>query len=64
MTLALVCIGAFLALALAAYLLGKKSEKENVAKKAANVAKKQTEIAVNAPKDKDELLDKLRNSGL
>jgi len=64
MTTALIALGGFGILVLVAFLWGRSSEKEDVAKKAANVAKKQTEAALNTPKGKDEVLDRLRKSGL
>ena len=47
-----------------AFLYGKSSEKEKTSKKAADISKKQAEIAVNAPKGKDEIIDILDRGDL
>lgn len=64
MTTLAVIAGLAILAGLAFYLLGRKSEKALDLQKAAKVSKEQAEIAVNAPKGKDEILDRLRKSGL
>ncbi len=64
MTTALIALGGFALLALVAYFWGRSAEKEDTSEKAAKVSKKHAEIATERPKDKDELVDKLKKKGL